>query len=227
MCQAGDKGSPGSSGRMCLAQEFPERSVTPIWKDLSQSINNAWGFVILIFLLYFLSLSFLILCSEYGFIFWQVVLPHKVVERIFRPAGWVQQAAPGRWVRVCLRLFQVLHFTQKEAKTSKLCMHRAWLPCCEQHYNETNQTQIRAKAIKGGVELSLIGSPPGERRVLLEGLGLRNSEILSLKWKVNGGAWQGEPFGVQHGPEFMILNCGAGEDSWESLGLQGNQTSQS
>ena len=27
--------------------------------------------------------------------------------------------------------------------------------------------------------------------------------------------------------ELMLLNCGAGEDPWESLGLQGNQTSQS
>ena len=27
--------------------------------------------------------------------------------------------------------------------------------------------------------------------------------------------------------ELMFLNCGAGEDSWESLGLQGDQTSQS
>ena len=27
--------------------------------------------------------------------------------------------------------------------------------------------------------------------------------------------------------ELMVLNCGAGEDSWESLGLQGDQTSQS
>ena len=27
--------------------------------------------------------------------------------------------------------------------------------------------------------------------------------------------------------ELMLLNCGAGEDSWESLGLQGGQTSQS
>ena len=25
----------------------------------------------------------------------------------------------------------------------------------------------------------------------------------------------------------MLLNCGIGEDSWESLGLQGDQTSQS
>ena len=27
--------------------------------------------------------------------------------------------------------------------------------------------------------------------------------------------------------ELMPLNCGVGEDSWESLGLQGEQTSQS
>ena len=27
--------------------------------------------------------------------------------------------------------------------------------------------------------------------------------------------------------EFMLLNCSVGEDSWESLGLQGDQTSQS
>ena len=27
--------------------------------------------------------------------------------------------------------------------------------------------------------------------------------------------------------EFMLLNCDAGEDSWESLGEQGYQTSQS
>ena len=27
--------------------------------------------------------------------------------------------------------------------------------------------------------------------------------------------------------EWMLLNCGVGEDSWESLGLQGDQTSQS
>ena len=26
--------------------------------------------------------------------------------------------------------------------------------------------------------------------------------------------------------ELMLLNCGVGEDSWESLGLQGDQTSQ-
>ena len=26
--------------------------------------------------------------------------------------------------------------------------------------------------------------------------------------------------------ELMLLNCGAGEDSWESLGLQGDPTSQ-
>ena len=27
--------------------------------------------------------------------------------------------------------------------------------------------------------------------------------------------------------ELMLLNCGVGEDSWESLGLQGDPTSQS
>ena len=27
--------------------------------------------------------------------------------------------------------------------------------------------------------------------------------------------------------ELMLLNCVVGEDSWESLGLQGDQTSQS
>ena len=27
--------------------------------------------------------------------------------------------------------------------------------------------------------------------------------------------------------ELMLLNCGVGDNSWESLGLQGNQTSQS
>ena len=27
--------------------------------------------------------------------------------------------------------------------------------------------------------------------------------------------------------ELLLLNCGVGEDSWESLGQQGNQTSQS
>ena len=27
--------------------------------------------------------------------------------------------------------------------------------------------------------------------------------------------------------ELMLLNCGVGEDSWESLGMQGDQTSPS
>ena len=27
--------------------------------------------------------------------------------------------------------------------------------------------------------------------------------------------------------ELMLLNCGVGEDSWESVGQQGDQTSQS
>ena len=29
------------------------------------------------------------------------------------------------------------------------------------------------------------------------------------------------------GQELMLFNCGVGEDSWESLGLQGYPTSQS
>ena len=40
--------------------------------------------------------------------------------------------------------------------------------------------------------------------------------------------------GVSVGPQrrlstekLMLLSCGVGEDSWESLGLQGDQTSQS
>ena len=32
---------------------------------------------------------------------------------------------------------------------------------------------------------------------------------------------------LQHCLELMLLNCGVGEDSWESLGLQGDQISQS
>ena len=31
---------------------------------------------------------------------------------------------------------------------------------------------------------------------------------------------------IKRAEELMILNCGVGEDSWESLGLQGDQTSQ-
>ena len=31
----------------------------------------------------------------------------------------------------------------------------------------------------------------------------------------------------QNAEELMLLNCGAREDSWESLGEQGDQTSQS
>ena len=32
---------------------------------------------------------------------------------------------------------------------------------------------------------------------------------------------------VMTAKELMLLNCGVGEDSWESLGLQGDQISQS
>ena len=35
------------------------------------------------------------------------------------------------------------------------------------------------------------------------------------------------PWGRLSAEELMLLNCGVGEDSWESLGLQGDQTSQS
>ena len=31
---------------------------------------------------------------------------------------------------------------------------------------------------------------------------------------------------AEHSSELMLLNCGAGEDSWDFLGLQGDQTSQ-
>ena len=36
-------------------------------------------------------------------------------------------------------------------------------------------------------------------------------------WTINKAEWG----------ELMLLNCGVGEDSWESLGLQGDQTRQS
>ena len=36
-------------------------------------------------------------------------------------------------------------------------------------------------------------------------------------WTINKAEWG----------ELILLNCGVGEDSWESLGLQGDQTSQS
>ena len=35
------------------------------------------------------------------------------------------------------------------------------------------------------------------------------------------------PLKKLHTEELMFLKCGAGEDSWEFLGLQGDQTSQS
>ena len=42
---------------------------------------------------------------------------------------------------------------------------------------------------------------------------------------------QGSNLGLPHcrlsTKELMVSNCGAGEDSWESLGLQGDKTSQS
>ena len=39
-------------------------------------------------------------------------------------------------------------------------------------------------------------------------------------------AWMWE-LDHKKGWELMLLNCGVGEDSWESLGLQGDQASQS
>ena len=36
-----------------------------------------------------------------------------------------------------------------------------------------------------------------------------------------------ENWTTESAEELMVLNCGAGEDSWESLGLRGYQTSQS
>ena len=41
-------------------------------------------------------------------------------------------------------------------------------------------------------------------------------------WIVRVGLWR-----RPSAEELMLLNCGAGEDSWQSLGLQGDQTSQS
>ena len=34
-----------------------------------------------------------------------------------------------------------------------------------------------------------------------------------------------ESWTVKKAEELMVLNCGVGEDSWESLGLQGDPTS--
>ena len=36
-----------------------------------------------------------------------------------------------------------------------------------------------------------------------------------------------ESWTIKKAEEFMLYNCGVGKDSWESLGLQGDQTSQS
>ena len=36
-----------------------------------------------------------------------------------------------------------------------------------------------------------------------------------------------QSFGFSSSHVWMLLNCGVGEDSWESLGLRGDQTSQS
>ena len=39
-------------------------------------------------------------------------------------------------------------------------------------------------------------------------------------------AWRKDPVRLNT-EKLMLLNCGAAEDSWESLGLQGDLTSQS
>ena len=44
---------------------------------------------------------------------------------------------------------------------------------------------------------------------------------LGLRMDVRVGLWR-----KLSAEELMLLNCGVGEDSWESLGLQGDQTSQ-
>ena len=43
----------------------------------------------------------------------------------------------------------------------------------------------------------------------------------------NKGASVLREFGAGQEAQLMLLNCGAGEYSWESLGLQGDQTSPS
>ena len=44
----------------------------------------------------------------------------------------------------------------------------------------------------------------------------------------SGQVWMWEPdHKKSETKELMLSNCHAGEDSWESLGLQGDQTSQS
>ena len=50
------------------------------------------------------------------------------------------------------------------------------------------------------------------------------SDWTELNWCTNGriGPWRKLSF-----EELMLLNCGVGEDSWESLGHQGDQTCQS
>ena len=60
------------------------------------------------------------------------------------------------------------------------------------------------------------------------------SRDITLPTKVHLWFFQKSCTDVRVGPlrslsteELMLLNCGVGEDSWESLGLQGDQTSQS
>ena len=54
------------------------------------------------------------------------------------------------------------------------------------------------------------------------------SLLLAINWRMRKWAtWKKEWEWVSMKKNWCFSNCGAGEDSWESLGLQGDQTSQS
>ena len=53
-----------------------------------------------------------------------------------------------------------------------------------------------------------------------------STKVLLLKAMVFPVVMYGcESWTVKKAEELMLLNCGVGEDSWESLGLQGGPTS--
>ena len=56
---------------------------------------------------------------------------------------------------------------------------------------------------------------------------LNTGEVKASMFLFWGPHFKKAAFAVFQVKELMLLNYGAGEDSWESLGLQGNQTSQS
>ena len=73
------------------------------------------------------------------------------------------------------------------------------------------------------------GSIPGSGRSTVEGIGYPlqyslTSLVAQLLKNSPAGDLGSIPGFME---ELMFMNCGAGEDSWESLGLQGDQTSQS